>query len=137
MIEKIVDGHGVVLCHIIRTDYSPGKTEFFTPSEYSQQMGIIKYPEGGTIKPHFHNKLARNVFYTQEVLVIRQGKVKVNLYSSGNMEFVTSVTLQKGDTILLATGGHGFEMLENTEMLEIKQGPYSGVENDKTHLEQK
>ncbi|MFI5152024.1 MAG: hypothetical protein ACHQET_01740 [Chitinophagales bacterium] len=135
MIEKIVDHHGVVLCHIIRSEYSPPKTEFFTPAEYSQQVGIIKYPEGGMIKPHYHNKLLRNVFYTQEVLVIRKGKVKVNLYSSRSMDFVTSTILNEGDTILLATGGHGFEMIENTEMLEIKQGPYGGIENDKTHLE--
>lgn len=134
MTEKIVDDQGVVLCHIIRGEYSPQKTEFYTPNEYSQQMGIIKYPEGGNIKPHFHNKVARNVFFTQEVLVIRKGKVKVNLFSSGAMHFVGSVILNTGDTILLATGGHGFEMLENTEMLEIKQGPYNGVENDKTHI---
>ncbi len=135
MVEEIKDNQGVVLCHIIRGNYSPSKTEFYTPNEYSQQMGIIKYPQGGNIKPHFHNKLARNVFYTQEVLVIRQGKVKVNLFSSSEMHFVGSVVLNAGDTILLATGGHGFEMLENTEMLEIKQGPYSGVENDKTHID--
>jgi hypothetical protein len=70
-IEEIKDNHGVVLCHIIRSDYSPKQTEFFTPNEYSQQLGIIKYPKGGNIKPHYHNKVARNVFYTQEVLVIR------------------------------------------------------------------
>jgi hypothetical protein len=132
MIEVIKDSGGVVLCHIIRAVYSPSKTEFYTPENYSQQLGIIKYPSGGNIKPHFHNKVTREVFFTQEVLVIRKGKVKVNLFSNQSLDFVTSVILNEGDTILLASGGHGFEMMEDTEMLEVKQGPYNGVQNDKT-----
>jgi len=132
MVEVIEDDKGIVLCHIIRAVYSPAKTTFFTPDNYSQQLGIIKYPEGGNIKPHYHNKVAREVFYTQEVLVIRKGSVKVNLYSNQSMNYIRSIILNAGDTILLASGGHGFEMLEDTEMLEIKQGPYNGVDNDKT-----
>jgi hypothetical protein len=132
MIEVIKDTGEVILCHIIRAPYSPSKTEFFTPDNYSQQLGIIKYAAGGNIKPHFHNKVAREVFFTQEVLVIRKGKVKVNLFSNQSLDYVTSVILNQGDTILLASGGHGFEMMEDTEMLEIKQGPYNGVQNDKT-----
>ena len=135
MVEEIRDKNGIVLCHIIRAMYSPAQTEFFTPNNYSQQLGIIKYPQGGYIKPHYHNKLSREVFYTQEVLVIRKGKVKVNLFDSDEMSFLTAVILNEGDTILLATGGHGFEMMADTEMLEIKQGPYNGVQNDKTHIE--
>jgi hypothetical protein len=135
MVEQIKDENGIIICHIIRGNYSPATTEFFTPDNYSQQLGIIKYPEGGAIKPHFHNKLAREVFFTQEVLVIRKGKVKVNLYNNQSLSFLTSVVLNSGDTILLASGGHGFEMLEDTEMLEIKQGPYSGVTNDKTNIQ--
>lgn len=134
MIETIKDQSGIVLCHIIRASYQPPATEFFTPNSYSQQMGIIKYPQGGKIKPHFHNKVMREVFYTQEVLVIRRGKVKVNLFSADSYEYVTSLELAVGDTILLATGGHGFEMLEDCEMLEIKQGPYNGFEQDKTQF---
>ena len=134
MVETIKDNHGIPLCHIIRSVYSPKTTEFFTPDNYSQQLGIIKYAKNGTIKPHYHNKVAREVFYTQEVLVIRKGKVKVTLFGTESLNYLTSVILNQGDTILLATGGHGFEMLEDTEMLEIKQGPYNGIENDKTHL---
>jgi hypothetical protein len=134
MVEQIKDENGIVICHIIRAKYSPQKTEFFTPDNYSQQLGIIKYAEGGLIKPHFHNRVAREVFYTQEVLVIRKGKVKVNLYNNDSLSYLTSVVLNTGDTILLASGGHGFEMLEDAEMLEIKQGPYNGVTNDKTHI---
>lgn len=87
MVEVIKDETGKVLCHIIRSQYSPKSTEFYTPDSYSQQLGIIKYPKESSIKPHYHNELAREVFYTQEVLVIRKGKVKVNLFANGTLEF--------------------------------------------------
>jgi hypothetical protein len=133
-IEVVYDVDKTIpLCHIIRAAYSPLGTTFFTPGEYSQQLGIIKYPKGGSIKPHYHNKVTREVHYTQEVLVIRSGKVKVNLFDH-QLAYISSVVLAKGDVILLASGGHGFEMLEDCEMLEVKQGPYNGVEADKTHF---
>jgi hypothetical protein len=135
MIEIISDSEGKVLCHIIRNSYSPSGTEFYTPESYSQQLGIIKYPKEGKIKPHYHNELVREVFYTQEVLVIRKGSVRVDLYNNSTLDFHSSVILNQGDTILLASGGHGFEMLDDCEMLEIKQGPYNGVTNDKTHIQ--
>jgi hypothetical protein len=133
-IEVIYDKDNTVpICHIIRAGYNPQNTEFFTPGDYSQQLGIIKYAKGGTIKPHYHNKVTREVHYTQEVLVIRKGKVQVNLFDH-SLQFISHVTLSTGDVILLASGGHGFEMLEDCEMLEIKQGPYNGIEADKTHF---
>jgi hypothetical protein len=122
---------GEALCYIIRASYHAEKTEFFTPSSYSQQLGIIKYQKEGKIKPHYHNPVPREVLYTQEVLVVRKGSVKVNLYDN-EKNFVASEILHVGDTILLASGGHGFEMLEDTELLEIKQGPYNSVQADKT-----
>lgn len=131
--QKICDHQGISLAIIIRVDYSAEKTNFFSNPEYSQQVGIIKYPLGGKIKPHYHNELSRQVVFTQEVLVIRNGTVKVDLYSS-TLEWVDSIVLDKGDVIFLISGGHGFEMMEDCEMLEIKQGPYSGVGNDKTHF---
>lgn len=141
MIKELVPGIEIVhdmnnrvpICHIIRAGYSPAQTEFYTPGDYSQQLGIIKYPKGGTIKPHYHNKVTREVHYTQEVLVIRKGKVKVILYDP-KLNYITDVILSIGDVILLASGGHGFEMLEDCEMVEIKQGPYNGVQADKTHF---
>ncbi|MFQ5771606.1 MAG: hypothetical protein ACE5HX_13795, partial [bacterium] len=95
-----------------------------------------KYPKHGKIKPHFHNKLPREVVYTQEVLFIRKGVVKVDLFDK-ELNFLKSVILNKGDVIFLISGGHGFEMLEDSEIFEVKQGPYSGVERDKTHFEAK
>jgi len=133
-VEVVYDKDNTVpICHIIRAAYTPEATEFFTPGSYSQQLGIIKYAKGGYIKPHFHNKVVREVHFTQEVLVIRKGKVKVNLFDH-ELKPIGEVVLGKGDVILLASGGHGFEMLEDAEMLEVKQGPYNGVSADKTHF---
>jgi len=132
-IEVIYAGDNTPICHIVRSTYHPEKTEFYTPGDYSQQLGIIKYPKGGTIKPHYHNRVPREVHLTQEVLFIRKGVLKVILFDS-NLVHVADVILNQGDAILLASGGHGFEMLEDCEMLEVKQGPYSGVAADKTHF---
>ena len=64
--------------------------------------------------------------------MIRKGKVKVNFYNM-DQECIDDTILTDGDVILLCAGGHGFDILEETEMIEIKQGPYVG-ENDKTRF---
>ena len=84
---------------------------------------------GYTIQPHVHRRFKREIFSTQEVLFIKRGRVRVDFYES-DKTFVESRTLQTGDIILLVSGGHGFEMLEDSEMVEVKQGPYS-ADDDK------
>lgn len=110
---------------IIRAQYSGDGIEFFTPNSFSQQLAYMKRPAGYTITPHVHNEVHREVLYTQEVLVIRRGKVRINFYDDDRAH-IRSYILQTGDIILLAAGGHGLEMLDETEIIEIKQGPYLG-----------
>ena len=131
MIERIV--HGVQeLALIVRHSYSKDGIEFFTPGSYSQQLGYMKHPSGYVIQPHVHNPVAREVEYTKEVLFIRSGRLRVDFYSE-NQRYLESAVLEAGDVILLAYGGHGFEMLEETQIIEVKQGPYAGDE-DKTRF---
>jgi mannose-6-phosphate isomerase-like protein (cupin superfamily) len=118
---------------IIRADYSKEGIEFFTPDEFSQQLAYMNRPAGYTIMPHVHNPVPREVHFTQEVLLIRKGKVKVDFYTQ-ERKYLESKVLSTGDVILLADGGHGFTILEPTEMIEIKQGPYLG-EHDKTKFD--
>jgi dTDP-4-dehydrorhamnose 3,5-epimerase-like enzyme len=106
---------------------------YFTPNNFSQQLGYMNRPRGYEIFPHLHNKVKRKVEYTNETLLIKSGKVRVDFYD-GNKNYLKSQILNKGDVILLAQCGHGFQMLENTEMIEIKQGPYFD-DNDKTRFE--
>ncbi|MFH1079347.1 MAG: hypothetical protein V1766_03645 [Pseudomonadota bacterium] len=122
--------HGIEpIALIIRDKYDEPGIRFFTPANFSQQLAAMTHPKGHKIAAHVHNLLVRQVLYTQEVLIIKQGKVKVNLYSS-NQEFIDAKILETGDVILLCGGGHSLEMLEETSMIEVKQGPYAG-ENDK------
>lgn len=131
-IDRIVQGNGL-LAVIIRSDYSKDGIEFFTPDDFSQQLAYMNRPAGYVISPHVHNKVQREVFYTQEVLFIKKGKVKIDFYDDDRKCIDTRI-LETGDVILLASGGHGFEMLEETEMIEVKQGPFAG-EKDKTRFE--
>ena len=132
MLEKLVF-QNVLLAIIIRSDYKSEGIEFFTNDKDSQQLGYMNRPEGYVIAPHRHNLVAREVHLTQEVLFIKCGKVRVDFYDN-QQNYIQSATLEKGDVILLADGGHGFKMLEPTEMIEVKQGPYCG-EQDKVRFE--
>lgn len=118
---------------IIRTDYLSDGIKFFTPDDFPQQLGYMNRKKGYSIKPHIHNEVLREITLTQEVLFIKSGKVRVDFYSQ-QMEYKMSKILEKGDIILLAHGGHGFEILEDAEIVEVKQGPYCG-ERDKVRFD--
>jgi hypothetical protein len=131
MIENIV--HEDRICSIIvRSNYRSSDIEFFTPNNFSQQLGYMNRPKGYVIDPHVHNPVAREVQYTKEVLFIKSGKVRVDFYGD-DQNYIESRILFTGDIILLAFGGHGFEMLEPSEIIEVKQGPYAG-DSDKTRF---
>ena len=130
MIENIIN-NSKTLAIIIRSNYNQEGIKFFTPSEFSQQLGYMNRPKGYEIAPHLHKKIQRNVEATQETLLIKSGKVRIDFYDE-KKDYLISKILYKGDVILLVTGGHGFEMLEQSEMIEIKQGPYHNGDADKT-----
>ena len=132
MIQNI-EHSGRVLAVLIRSNYSANGIEFFTSNDFSQQLGYMNRPQGYVIPPHVHNPVPREVQFTKEVLFIKSGRVRVDFYDD-DQNYLESRILEQGDVILLAFGGHGFEMLEPTEMIEVKQGPYAG-EADKTRFE--
>ena len=129
---KQIEYNGKILAIIISNDYSKDGVEFFTPNDFSQQLAYMKHPKGKRIDAHTHNVVPREVSYTKEVLVIRKGKLRVDFYED-NQTYIESHIVEQGDIILLAFGGHGFECLEEVEMVEIKQGPYLG-EQDKVRF---
>jgi hypothetical protein len=132
MIESI-QYEGITLAVLLYSNYKIDGIKFFTPDDFSQQLGYMNRPQGYIIPPHVHNPVPREVQFTKEVLFIKSGRVRVDFYDD-NQNYLESRILEKGDIILLAFGGHGFEMLEPTEMIEVKQGPYAG-ESDKTRFE--
>ena len=108
-------------------DHNPPSTEFVTTSDLNLQVGLIKYPAGGVIRPHVHRPLERHIVGTGEVLLVRSGKAEVSLYDD-ERQLVAQRLLQQGDLLLLVSAGHGFRMLEDTVLLEVKQGPYTGLD---------
>lgn len=122
-----------LLAIIIKNTYTCTGVDFITPGEFSQQLAYMHHPAGKIINAHVHNVVHRNVVYTQEVLFIKKGKLRVDFYDDYK-DYLESCILNAGDTILLTSGGHGFKVLEEVEMIEVKQGPYAG-DQDKTKFE--
>lgn len=120
--------NGQVLAIIIPHSYSQPGVNFFTPNTFSQQLAYMNHPEGHSISAHSHNPTQREVTRTQEVLIIRKGRLRVDFYDN-SQSYIKSTVLEPGDVILLASGGHGFEVLEEVEMIEVKQGPFAGVDD--------
>jgi mannose-6-phosphate isomerase-like protein (cupin superfamily) len=123
MIETLKSGDQLLAVIVSGRFREPG-IHFFTPNDLSQQLAYMRHPAGKVIDPHVH--------YTQEVLFIKRGKLRVDFYDN-DQRYLESRILEEGDVILLATGGHGFEVLEEIEMVEVKQGPYAG-DQDKTRF---
>lgn len=131
MIENITHSNRI-LATLLRASYKEEGIKFFTPDDYSQQLAYMNRPQGYVIQPHVHNSVPREVQFTKEVLFIKSGRVRVDFYDD-ERSYLESRILNPGDIILLAFGGHGFEMLEPTEIIEVKQGPYAG-DSDKTRF---
>jgi hypothetical protein len=115
---------------IIPAEYRAEGIDFFTPQNFSQQLGYMNRPAGYEIPPHVHRLVLREIQLTQETLLVRSGRIRVDLYTP-EKQFLQSEELSTGDVILLASGGHGFLFLEPSELIEIKQGPYLSFEVDK------
>lgn len=125
-IERIA-WNGKLLVYIIRSDANPEKTTFVTPQEFNFQVGFVVYPKGGEIIRHFHKPLERHIVGTSEVLLVKKGCCEIDIYDD-DQELVATRELHTGDVIILVNGGHSFRMLEDTVLLEVKQGPYTGLD---------
>lgn len=132
MISKI-EHQGKLYAMIVSARFSEPGVNFVTPDEASLQVGFMNHPAGKKIKPHIHTPTTRNIYFTHEVLIIKRGKLRVDFYDE-QKNYLESHILESGDVILLEYGGHGFEVLEEIEMIEVKQGPYK-AEADKNRFE--
>ncbi len=132
MTEKI-EWEGRIFALIMRKNYEPEGVNFVTSEDNPLQLGILKHQPGHKIEPHVHKSSPKTINEVHEVLHIAYGKVEAEFYESGGKK-IGSTILNSGDTILLLSGGHGFNILEDSKIIEVKQGPYHGVEEDKEHL---
>lgn len=109
---------------VVKSSFSPNRLDFLTPDSFGQQVAYMRRPKGEVIQAHIHEPITRKIVGTQEVLYIRKGRLRVDFYEA-DKSYVSSIILEPGDLTLLNTGGHGFEVLEEIDMIEIKQGPFA------------
>jgi hypothetical protein len=124
---ETIEHDGKVLCILVRATPWPAQTEFYTPNDYNLQLGNIVYPGGSAIPRHSHRPVTRTVTGTSEVLVVQKGEMFIDLYDD-DRNLVATRKMSTGDAVALISGGHGFRLLDDTVLLEVKQGPYSGVQ---------
>ena len=127
VLERIADGKGTLLAVVVRQESAPTETTFVTEPNATLQVGFVVYPEGGAVARHSHTQITRTIIGMSEVLLVRSGRCIVDVYDDAR-SLVGSSELEAGDVLLLMAGGHGFRMLEDTVLLEVKQGPYVGVD---------
>lgn len=130
-VERIT-WEGKLLACVVRAEAQVNRTEFLTPPEYNFQLGFVKHAAGGEITPHRHPLAERRIVSTFEVLLVREGRCEVDIYND-ERERIATRELRAGDVLLITAGGHGYRMLEDTVLLELKQGPYAGP-NEKEQL---
>lgn len=133
-LEEIKSPANEIIAIIIKNDFKTNGKSFLSKEDFPLQLGISKYVKGEKIKPHLHLERDIKIKNIQEVVFIKEGDAKVNLYDS-DKKFFKSLRLSTGDFIFFVSGGHGFELLEDTVIVEVKQGPYFGKEQDKVMIE--
>ncbi|MDI4631608.1 hypothetical protein J7U46_00960 [Pelomonas sp. V22] len=135
-VQEIKEGELVLARHIPAGDAWGGGLKFFSPDGDYQQVGTWGYDQGKQLLAHSHNEVTRAVLWTQEVLYIRQGRVKAEVFDTNDQK-VAELEAGAGDILVLLRGGHGYEILEDgTQVLEIKNGPYVGADADRRRLQQ-
>lgn len=97
--------------------------EFFTPNNLSQQVAYMHHKKKHVIQPHLHKKRLKKIYDTNEVLIILDGKMKVDFFTT-KKKYLKSEILNKNDIIILMKGGHGFKIMKDCKFIEVKQGPY-------------
>jgi uncharacterized protein with PhoU and TrkA domain len=122
-----ISSNGKPLVYIVRAELTPTATTFLTPNEFTQQVGLIVYPATGEVRRHTHRKIERRIRGTSEVILVRKGKCELDIYDD-DRNLVATRVLNTGDLMLMVGGGHGFRMIEDTVLVEVKQGPYTGID---------
>jgi quercetin dioxygenase-like cupin family protein len=125
MIEPIATEAGQVLAYVVRGSPMPERTTFLTPPETNLQVGYVVYAAGQEIARHMHLPVERHLIGTAEVLVVQRGRCEVDVYAE-DRRLVDTRELHQGDVLIALAGGHAFRLLEDTVLLEVKQGPFMG-----------
>lgn len=110
------------LAGVVRATFDPKGAEFVSPPSHSLQVAIMRRHSDYEIPSHEHLPVGRATVGTQEVLIIKSGILRVDLYYSRS--YVGSLQVRAGEVLILVSGGHGFVAVEDCTFVEVKQGPY-------------
>lgn len=133
-IIEIKQGDLALARHISEEEAWSDGLKFFSPDGDYQQVGTWGYDQGKQLLAHTHNEVSREVLWTQEVLYVRQGRIRAEIFDTTNRK-VADLEVAEGDILILLRGGHGYQILEdNTQVLEIKNGPYVGADADRRRI---
>ena len=133
-VSKIKSKDGKIIAIVVRKDFKKEGVNFISDPDFPLQLGISNYKKSEEIKAHFHIENEIKINKIQEIVYIKKGKTLVNLYNKEGFNF-KSIELTSGDIIFFVEGGHGFKMIEETDIIEVKQGPYFGRDKDKRMIE--
>jgi hypothetical protein len=123
---ECITWNGESLCYIVRRELTPQRTMFLTPPESAIQVGYVVRRAAEDIPRHAHRPTVRTITTTSEVLFVQRGRCELDVYTD-DREYVTTRELREGDLVIIVGGGHGFRIIEDTVLLEVKQGPYAGA----------
>ena len=127
LIEKIKDGNEEIAIIISKNSFEEG-VKFITSEAYPLQFGLLKYKKGDSASPHIHPNISRVIIHSQEIIHIEKGKIKLDIFNSEG-KLVTSRVLGMGTSVFFICGGRGWTALEESEIIEIKQGPFLGAKD--------
>jgi len=132
-LRKISHNGKILAVYLRSRDWSNGLNFLGDEGDFVQ-VGLWDYHTGKKLGPHKHVQNIRNVEYTQEAVFVKQGSMRATVFSNAG-KLIESVELFPGDLIVMYAGGHGYEILEDhTQVLEVKNGPYTGLD-DRVHLD--
>ena len=132
-VEKVFSKNKL-LAYIVRNIAQINGQKFFSETEDFLQVGVMGLSEDTELKPHYHLPQHKTIDKNQEVLIILSGKIEVTFFDIDSNEKVDSKIVDGGCILVLIDGGHGFRMLEDTQLVEVKQGPYEGQSMDKSYF---
>ena len=134
MVTKIIEENGIIFAKKISLDNIEKGLCFYSNDEDFIQVGTWNYEKGRYLAAHNHNIMERKINRTNEIIIILEGKLKIDVYNE-NDEKIAELEAKKNDLLIMINGGHGYHILEdNTKVIEIKNGPYLGAEKDRRRL---
>jgi hypothetical protein len=124
---EAIERDGTTYAYLLRASVTSDRTSFLTPDSLNMQLGFVVYKAGTGPAAHLHRPIERRITGTLELILVRSGLCDIDVYDDAR-QLVGSRTMSPGDAVLLVAGGHGFRMREDTVLLEVKQGPYTGID---------